>query len=392
MLTAKKWIPTILSFVIMLSGCGTMPKDSAERIRNESAEIRGIWVSYSEVNTLLKNGKLKKNFAKLLQDGKTLGVTDLFLHVRAFCDAIYPSDYFPMTESAAAYDYDILSYMVSAAHRKNIRIHGWLNPYRVRTGDAEIEKLPEKSPARVFLSDQDPENDGAVCFCNGIYLNPASSAARQLILNGIRELLTRYDLDGIHLDDYFYPTTAEDFDAAAYNDYVSGCETPLSLADWRCANVNALVSGCYTAVKFSGHDRIFSISPAASITKNREDLYADAEAWCESGCVDWLIPQLYFGFHYPLEEYRFETLLKAWQNLTAKTSAKLLIGLAPYKIGAEAEADRPEWTDGSDDLLARQVTALRQEKAAGFVFFSYSALFSENARNTAERENLFRIL
>lgn len=379
----------VLGLIVFLTACQPV-QGNTKKQKTQPEEIRGVWVSYSEVNALLADGGLEQNYKNLLENCAALGLTDLFLHIRAFCDAIYPSEYFPLTAAAAAYEYDVLDYMIRKAHEKNIRVHGWLNPYRVRTADADFAALPEKSPAKIWKTDENPQNDTAVCVYNGIYLNPASSEVRQLILNGIREVLTAYELDGIHLDDYFYPTTDPQFDAASYAAYVASSAKPLSLAEWRTANVNALVSGCYTAVKFVDSDRIFSISPAADIEGNKTELYADVAAWCESGCVDWLIPQLYFGFEYPTEAFRYETLLARWKSVVEPTSAKLLIGLAPYKLATESEPDKAEWAN-TTDLLARQVTAARKSGATGVLFFSSTALFSGKEQNTAERESLKKI-
>ncbi|MBR7071546.1 MAG: family 10 glycosylhydrolase [Clostridia bacterium] len=387
-------IPYSMIFCIcvlcLLSGCQT--KGHTAQTVAKDAEIRGVWVSYSEVKTLLKDGEWKKNCSALFENCNSLGITDIFLHVRAFCDAIYPSRYYPLTPEAAVYDYDVLDYFLTQAHEEHLRVHGWLNPYRVRLGTTDWRQLPAESPARKWLSDDDPANDDAVCFWEGIYLNPAVDSVRQLILNGVRELLKNYPLDGIHVDDYFYPTTDATFDEISYQRYCGESNQPLSLEDWRRANVNALISGCYTAVKFSGKDLIFSVSPAADLENNLTDLYADVIAWCQSGCVDWMIPQLYFGFDYPMEKFRFDNLLKMWQEAVKDTPVTLLIGLAPYKIGTTAAADRDEWTAGSSDLLARQITAVRQTTAKGYLFFSYASLFSGQERNAAEREEIKNLL
>lgn len=385
----RRILVVFLGLTIFLAACQPVKNDPTKK-EAQPEEIRGVWVSYSEVNAILADGGLEQNYKDLLENCTALGLTDLFLHIRAFCDSIYPSDYYPLTARAAEYDQDVLEYMISKAHEQNIRVHGWLNPYRVRTADEDFTALPEKSPARIWKTDENAQNDTAVCVYNGIYLNPASGEVRQLILNGIREVLTKYELDGIHLDDYFYPTTDPAFDAASYQAYVASCEQPLTLARWRTANVNALVSGCYTAVKFVGSDRIFSISPAADIDGNRTELYADVAAWCESGCVDWLIPQLYFGFRYPAEEFRFEALLQRWNELAKPSKTKMLVGLAPYKLGTTQAADREEWGN-TTDLLARQVEASRTSGVRGVVFFSASSLFSEQEQNTAERYALQKI-
>ena len=225
--------------------------------------------------------------------------------------------------------------------------------------------------------------------CNGIYLNPAEQEVRELVINGIREVLQKYDVDGIHFDDYFYPTTDPEFDMASYEKYKSGAENPLELSDWRRSNVNALISACYTAVKYYDKDILFTVSPMASVEKNYNELYADVSAWAKNGCVDCIIPQLYFGFDYPEPEFRFENLIKKWIELAAENDGvELKIGLAPYKIGTDSEQDREEWNE-SADIIARQARKCRESGGvSGYVLFSYSSLFSSNGLNVKQRENL----
>ncbi|MBQ3817301.1 MAG: family 10 glycosylhydrolase, partial [Clostridia bacterium] len=201
------------------------------------------------------------------------------------------------------------------------------------------------------------------------------------------------DVDGIHFDDYFYPTSDTSFDEASFKKYSSFADEPLSLEDWRRANVNALISGCYTAIKFINKDIKFSISPMASLEKNYNELYADVKAWVENGCIDVIIPQLYFGFEYPESDFTFENLLVKWKDLIEPNSnVQLMIGLAPYKIGTETPADKEEWGE-CDDIIARQAKmCIKDQNISGYVLFSESSLFSENDLNKRQMENLLKII
>lgn len=343
-----------------------------------SERVIGLWVSYSELNSMLSDN-FNEQFKALLENCRATGISDLFVHVRAFCDSIYPSELFPLSNAAAGYNGDLLHDIVELTHKAGLRLHAWINPYRVRTADENIDALADKSPAKMWLRDSDPGNDLNVCFSNGIYLNPASEEVRRTVIAGIREILTNYDVDGIHFDDYFYPTEQAAFDEKSYSGYTSVTEHPLSLADWRRAQVNQLISGCYTAVKFFSKDKIFSVSPAASIEKNYSSMYADVKAWMKNGCVDWIIPQLYFGFEYPDRDFRFDNLLKEWRSVKSAENVRLIPGIAAYKLGTENEPDRAEWGDNAE-LIARQVKLCR-ECTYGAVFFSSGSLFSENELN-----------
>lgn len=380
-----KRILSVIAVLLLLCGCRSPDNGNIE---NKDSYISGVWLSFSEINTMLISGDFASKFDEVAENCKNFGISDMFIHVRAFCDAVYPSDYFPMLSTAKGYNYDVFEYMINACHKREIRVHAWINPYRVRTADSNVSSLSANNPAYIWLNDDTSENDNNVCICNGIYLNPASSEVRQLIINGIREILTNYAVDGIHFDDYFYPTADESFDSADYSEYCSKSKTPLSLDDWRRANVNSLISGTYTAVKFMNKDTVFSVSPAASIEKNRTQYYADIAVWLESGCVDYIIPQLYFGFEYPDKNYNFDKLLDEWCELSKDSNAKLLIGLASYKVGTKQQPDCDEW-GSKDDILSRQVKLCREKQnVLGHIFFSYTSLFSNDDLNVKSRNNI----
>lgn len=378
---------SVVMALILLMGCSHKTNLASEDLGEEQYVV-GMWLSYAEVDNLLNSG-LRDSYNEVLEDCRSLGVTDIFVHVRAFGDAVYPSELFPLRETANK-DFDALAVMVELTHKADIRFHAWINPYRVRTQDEEVNALSEKSPARVWLQDENGENDINVCFSNGIYLNPASAQVRRLVIDGVREILRNYDVDGIHFDDYFYPTAEPAFDEASYNAYASNNGQPLSLADWRCANVNQLISGTYTAVKFFDKDLIFSVSPAASLQKNKENLFADVKAWISGGCVDWIIPQLYFGFEYPEKEYTFDRLLKEWSLLERAENVKLMVGLAAYKLDEADAIDAEEWQTNTE-LLARQTGLCRgSDEVSGHIYYSHTALFRNKDKNMQALESLLK--
>ena len=358
---------TLLCLCVLLLLCGCKTGEENKRIKDDNGIYhKGVWVTYTELNSML-SADFKSEFSNVLQTCKAKGITDIFVHVRAFCDAYYPSKLFPMAESAKAVDFDILEFMVSSAHQKNIRFHAWLNPYRVRTADNNIDNLSKESPAYKWGS-----SDNLLVTESGIYLNPASYEARMLVTDGVREILKNYAVDGIHFDDYFYPLDLAEEDRNSYDKYFKEAEIPVSIENWRRGNVNALISGVYTAIKFVNKDIIFSISPAADMEKNYNSRYADITLWGESGCVDWLIPQLYFGFNYPDSSFRFDYLLDAWKSEFENRKAKLLIGLASYKIGTETPPDSEEWEKG-EEIIKRQEKICQEDKDIyGHIYFSYS--------------------
>lgn len=382
----KKCIAILLVVIIFLCSC----KPQNEAVKEDNKASVGMWLTFSELNTMLDS---EKGFVTEVQNAvnlcNELNIQNIYIHVHSYCDSLFKSDYFPLIESAKKYDFDLFKYMLDTFHKAGVKVHAWLNPYRVLTSSIDIEKLDSNSPVYKWLYDDNPENDVNVCFANGIYLNPAETQVQKLILDGIKEIIQRYDVDGIHFDDYFYPTTEASFDEKSYQRYCDTTQKPLELPDWRRANVNTLISSCYNTIKYENEQILFSISPAASVEKNYNEFYADVKTWIKDGYVDVIIPQLYFGFKYRQREFAFEELLEEWENITGgNEKVSLLIGLASYKTGTQTENDGEEWVN-EKDIIARQADICYRDFAVdGFVLFSYSSLISGEPLNISQKENL----
>lgn len=383
----KRVVGIILALAVLLCSCGNTAKPPPET-QDPDLYFVGVWISYNELEKMLSLD-YKTEFERAVSNCKSAGVTDIFLHTIPFCNPIYKSQYHPQNEKTKSLDFDVLEYSVTLCHRFGIRLHAWINPYRVSTATSNADELPTDSMAYIWTHDEIAENDKNICISNGLYLNPAESEVRALVINTVREIALNYEVDGIHFDDYFYPTTDENFDKQSYEEYKAQNQISLPLADFRRANVNGLISGVYTAVKFIDKDMIFSVSPAASLKRNYEEYYADVSAWCRAGCVDMIIPQLYFGYNYPIKEYRFEELLKVWKNAVKNTEVKLVIGLASYKIGTDAENDREDFADYK--TIPREVATCREDAAiSGHAFFSYGSFFSDAPLNKQSREEIIK--
>lgn len=376
----KKALAVLIAF-FMLAGCG---------VKNEVKEQKhsGVWLSYGEVNAML-NGDFEAELQLLIKNCQSLQIDNLYIHVRAFGDSLYKSSIFPKNEKTFKYDFDILEYVINACHQNKISVHAWINPYRISNSTENIEEINPQSPAYLWLNDESAQNDKNVCISGGIYLNPAESEVQQFIINGVREIVKNYDVDGIHFDDYFYPTQSEEFDKMSYSEYITENTSPLDLASWRRLNVDSLLSGTYNAIKHIDDGVVFSVSPAASVENNFNNLYADVQSWVDNGFVDVIIPQLYFGFDYPDESFKFEKLLKVWQDISAlNPDVKLYIGLAFYKSKPTLSADMEEWQE-NEDIIKRQVQMLDDSTYTnGYVYFSYSSLVSEEYEFKAQRESL----
>ncbi len=214
---------------------------------------------------------------------------------------------------------------------------------------------------------------------NRYYYVPSSSAAQQLILNGIRELVNNYAIDGIQYDDYFYPsdvldaTTVYAYESADYAAYQKSGGT-LSIADWRRAAVDTLIAGTHAVTKAKG--RIFGVSPAVNAQNTYDKLYADPKKWmAESGYVDYICPQIYTGFEHGGSP--FDKMTDEWLSYPRHSSVKLYVGIATYKAGLLSDTwagkGKTEWATNSD-ILKRSVQYLRSRNVSGMAFYSYSYL------------------
>ncbi len=374
----------VMLTAVMLVGCGSVVKKP-----EGNKEMIGVWLTYSEIEAMILSEKgFESEFSQAVENMKTLGINTLFFHTVAFCDAVYPSKIYPFCEALKDSRADILKTAVAIAHQNGIKIHAWLNPYRVSTATNEIEKLSLDYSAKAV--GQCLSGEGVCVTDSGIYLNPATALVRSTIINAVREIIGNYEVDGIHFDDYFYPTTEQSFDKASYETYLSSAENPLTLEEWRRVNVNSLVLGVYSAVKGKSRDLSFGISPAADLDYNYNTLFADIEGWLGGGYIDYVIPQLYFGFQYPIEKFKFENLLTNWLDLTGG-KAPLYVGLAAYKAGTTQTPDNAEWQQ-DNTIIARQIGSIRENNIGGFVFFSYSSLFSDSTYNIEQLKNIKEVI
>ena len=373
-------------------------------------QVKAVWISYIELSSILK-GKTKSDFTECIQNVydnvQDMGLNTVIVHVRPYGDAIYPSAYFPWSAYAKAFgeapDYDPLAIMVEEAHRRSLSFHAWINPYRAQT-EEEAGKMSGDFPFSKWYHGS--EKGKYVVNCSGRwYYNPGVEAVRQLIISGIKELVQYYEVDGIHMDDYFYPTTDPAFDAEQYQEYQQGGGT-LALEAWRRENVNALLRDAYLAIKRINDGVRFGVSPQANISNNFKTQYADVIQWCSlSGYLDYICPQIYYSFK--SETTDFEEALAQWIQIAVQPSVQLYIGVAPYKIGTEDkwactgasggqctapnDCGKNGWkpdSSGKSSILAQEYEKVRAaERCSGIVFYSYNSLFVPASEVQAQVES-----
>lgn len=342
-------------------------------------EYRAMWVSYLEWQAVdfTSEAAFTADVGRMLDDCVALGMNRVIAQVRPFSDALYPSEYFPWSHLCTGTQgqdpgFDPLDILVREAHGRGLAIEAWVNPYRVRLD----EKRPQGELAALNPAAAHPE--WAKQVDGGVYLDPANTEVQAYIVAGVQEILENYPVDGIHFDDYFYPTTDPSFDEAEYK--ASG--TSLPLAEWRRQNVNALVSAVYRAVKASSPTATFGISPQGNPDNNYDGQYSDVPLWLSTpGYVDYVLPQLYWGYGYQLKNggtrYAFENIAAEWLAMERAPGVALYLGLGAYRVGAgdggRNEDSTSQWQSGHN--LADQVATGRQLGADGYVLYRYDSLF-----------------
>jgi len=357
-----RFISIILS-VLIFSGCGYVENSKSifeilESLSSQNEEIKGVWLSYHDLASPLKK-QSKEEFEKeikiIFKNCKSIGINTLFVHIRPFGDSFYESQFFPLSGYCNG-NYDALEIMTKLAKAENLSFHAWINPMRCMTVE-QVVSVDKSFAVRCWYdenSDCVTEHDGRV------YLNPAKAEARKLITDGVREILDNYEVDGIHIDDYFYPPNLP-------------FEKDNSDAPKRRENTDKMVKELYETVK--EHGKIFSISPTGNMDYNYNTIYSDSKKWCSQyGYCDYIIPQIYYGFEN--ESLSFEKALSDWCKVS---QVKVLVGLAAYKVGVTdkyAGKGQNEWIENDDILLRQTEKSKEYDNVTGVVYFRYGSLFS----------------
>lgn len=358
-------------------------KELAKLLPKEE-EFRGVWISYLDMLDLFKN-KTEYEFTTAIEimfnNVKNSGLNTVLVQVRPFGDAIYQSKYFPWSyiisgQEGIAPLYDPLEIMVNKAHELNLKIEAWINPYRIRTSGSKVE-ISNSNKASIWLYDNSRR---VLEIDEGIYYNPASNDVKKLIVDGVIEIIDNYSIDGIHFDDYFYPTTDSNFDIIEYENYLN-LGGNLSLENWRRENVNDLISKVYKAIKDKSPNVKFGISPEGSISNNYNRQYSDVSLWVsEEGYIDYICPQIYYGYNNSTMPYL--KTLSDWSNLVRNNSVKLYVGLAAYKLGREdrwAGEGKMEWIESSNILINMINDARSKNNYGGFILFRYDYIYDVGA-------------
>ena len=398
-------IYAILFYVFLVGGCTNIASPPTARIDANlppptPREFRAAWIAtVANIDWPSKKGlpveQQKQEIIRIVERAKELNLNALIFQVRPAADALYPSVLEPWSEYLTGEQgkmpdpyYDPLKMWVEEAHKRGIELHAWFNPYRARHTSAKSPNAP------MHIANTNP----ALVKSYGGYLwmDPGEGEAAQRTLDVIMDVVRRYDIDGVHVDDYFYPYPVnvpgsmppleQDFpDDAAWRHYVV-FGGGLARADWRRENVNQLMQKIYEGIHREKPWVRFGISPFGLGRPDRrppgiegfsqyDKLYADVELWLNKGWLDYLVPQLYW----PIEQraQAFEPLLDYWLSEN-KTKRHVWPGLFTSRIDNTGKS----WP--VDELL-KQVSLTRSKKMEqGHVHFSMVALV-ENRKGVSDQ-------
>ncbi len=407
--TIRKLYVAILPLVWGLSACSHAPINdsptaveplaltSIERQQAQQAqqapvaprEFRAAWVAtVGNIDWPSRKGlgseQQKKEITEILDHAAQLKLNAIILQVRPSADAIYPSAIEPWSEFLSGSQgmppqpwYDPLQMWIEQAHARGIELHAWFNPYRAKMASANSPLAPNHIARHTPTAVKE--------YDNMLWMDPAEAAAKQQTLAVILDVVRRYDIDGVHMDDYFYPYPAKasngeqiDFpDEAAWNQYQqSGGK--LTRPDWRRQHVNELIETIYHGIRKEKSWVKFGISPFGIGKPDRrpegivgfsqyDQLYADVEHWLDQGWMDYLTPQLYWPLQQKGQE--FGVLQTYWQTQNTK-ARHLWPGLYTSRIN---DTDK-SW---SAEEILNQVDLTRSLKDAGHVHFSMVALLQD---------------
>lgn len=347
----------------------------------------GVWIPYIELSEMM-SGATQEQFCEQLREAYKnivgIGGNTVYVHVRAFADAYYPSELYPYTGAFGDTEpYDALEIMVSEAHKLGLSFHAWINPMRCGR-EASFEEMPDSFELKSFYTEHFGEYMNTADGSPYVWLDPSSARVREYIAASASEIVSKYDVDGIHIDDYFYPTVSEDFDRTGFEK--SGEE---SLSRWRMKNITRLVVQMNMQIKNTNPTVVFEISPQGNVSNNYTQLFADVESWCSSTLIcDSIIPQVYYG--YGSSSPYLDTVNK-WSEMIGDSQVKLVIGLGVYKIAEESEFRN---TDG---MIGKQLSdALELQNVSGVAFYNYRTLFSSDeeliGKMTSERDAIYEAL
>lgn len=388
MLPGTKTRRLLLVIICSLGILGCSPEPESDKRPEPPIAVepmRGIWLAtvsgldwppQASLKTQTDADRIlmqKKTLTDALDDMEKTGINTVFFQVKPDGTALWHSGILPWSGMLTGIvgkspGYDPLAFMLKEAHQRGIKVHAWLNPYRVsmdtlpETVDALMNTL-HASPASVYAL-----HPGWIRTASGRFvLDPGKPEVRAWITSIVTEIVKNYPVDGIQFDDYFYYETPQSplDDDATYGQYGKNFSDK---ANWRRNNTLLLIKQVSAAIRALKPDIEFGVSPAGVWRNKADDLqgsdtqgggpsydtaYADTRQWVELGLLDYIAPQLYWPFARKI--VRYDVLARWWSDVVRSTPTRLYIGVALYKVGTPSDTE-PDWAiEGGVPELKRQL-------------------------------------
>ena len=367
--------------------------------------FRGAWIAtvanidWPSSEAVGNTGKQQAEMIFLLDSLESIGINAIIFQVRPTADALYYSELEPvshwLTGSQGSWGeqtpWDPLDWTIEEAHKRGMEVHVWLNPYRVNLAKTDTSVICAEHIFR-----RHPE--WFWCYAKQWYFDPGLDVTREWICTIVQDIVQNYDIQAIHMDDYFYPYPVgkqELPDSLTFAAHPRGFE---NIRDWRRNNVNMAIQDISRTIKECKPEVEFGISPfgvwrnasvdstgsatTAGIT-NYDDLYADIRLWIREGWIDYVLPQLYWEIGKKAADY--EVLAHWWANEVRGTNCKLYIGMAPYRL--EGASAKSPWGQGNE--IKRQMELNRSiPEITGECFYSTRPLL-RNPRHVCDSIRAF---
>ena len=334
-------------------------------------EFRGVWIA-SVYNidwpkTLDNPEAQKQEFIEILDKLQSLNINAIFVQIRPTSDALYKSYINPwskyLTGEQGKYPgYDPLQFMIEETHKRNMEFHAWLNPYRITTQGTDLNELAPNNPARI-------KPEWVLEFNNALFYDPENPEVIEYVAVTVYEIIKKYDVDGIHFDDYFYP----------YNyPLPEGEDRDGEVANNRREAVNNLIRTIYKVIKSTKPSVQFGVSPYG-VWKNKSsdsigsesnglesyyDLYMDTLTWVDEHIVDYIAPQIYWRTYN--NDSNYEVMVSWWNDVVKDSGVRLYIGQNINDLDIASE-------------IYKQIEINREyENVSGNILFSASDIMNDN--------------
>lgn len=359
---------------------------AAQKLPEPEREFRGVWIATVDNIDFPTKKTLtdREQEAELLKDldlAVSLNLNAVVFQVRPMCDAIYESKLEPWSEfltgeMGRGQKFDPLAFLVAEAHKRGILVHAWFNPYRAYHPAAKTVSNDHITKRRPDLVRK---------YGNYLWLDPSEPDVQKHSLDVVLDVVRRYDIDGVHFDDYFYPypitengARVEFPDEENYKKYLATAakmstpklrRIPLKRDDWRRSNVNQFIEKVGVEIKKIKPTVLYGISPFGVAEENYKNLYADAEKWLRDGTIDYFVPQLYWKIDRANRE--FPKLLKSWEKANVK-KRHVWAGIGTYKLY------EPKENYSAAEILAQLALTREIQETAGSVQFSFKSLRNDS--------------